>query len=233
MAAFYAGASRVKLEPPVGIAMAGYGRRTGRSAGIHDGLAAQAVVIADGSSKGAIVTVDVLALGIRICDSIANKVAAASGIPAEAVMVCYPYPFRPDVQYFCDPVSRCRIDGDRRSRFGVGTRAAGPDRSGGYRGRLRDAAGRDSRGLRSLWTWNQPPPDARGRVDSARAQLRGRGRPRTESARYPRSGWRRESDRVSAQLCLPRRRAVRRQSSLLARLARFRDGCDRRIRRTR
>ena len=31
-------AARRKLEPPVGIAMAGYGRRAGRSTGVHDDL---------------------------------------------------------------------------------------------------------------------------------------------------------------------------------------------------
>ncbi|MGO9606003.1 MAG: neutral/alkaline non-lysosomal ceramidase N-terminal domain-containing protein [Candidatus Binataceae bacterium] len=84
----YAGAARVKLDPPVGLAMAGYGRRVGRSAGIRDDLAAQAIVFSDGTHRAAIATVDVLALGIRICDAIAAEVAAATGIPAEAVMIC-------------------------------------------------------------------------------------------------------------------------------------------------
>lgn len=68
--------------------MAGYGRRTGRSEGIHDDLAAQAIVVSDGINKAAIVSVDVLALGIRICDSIAAQIAAETDIPADAVMVC-------------------------------------------------------------------------------------------------------------------------------------------------
>jgi hypothetical protein len=85
---FQAGAARVKLDPPVGIAMAGYGRRVGRSAGTHDSLAAQAIVLSDGERKAAIISVDVLALGIRICDSIAARVASETDIPADAVMVC-------------------------------------------------------------------------------------------------------------------------------------------------
>jgi neutral ceramidase len=78
----------VKLDPPVGIAMAGYRRRTGHSTGIHDDLSASALVISDGTRKAAIVSVEVLALGIRICDSIAEQVAAHTDIPPEAVMVC-------------------------------------------------------------------------------------------------------------------------------------------------
>jgi len=84
----YAGAARVKLEPPVGIAMAGYARRVGRSTGIHDNLAVQAIVLSDGERKAVIVSVDVLALGIRICDSIAERIESRTDIPADAVMVC-------------------------------------------------------------------------------------------------------------------------------------------------
>ena len=68
--------------------MAGYGRRTGHSTGIHDDLTAGALVVSDGTRKAAIVSVEVLALGIRICDSIAEQVAAHTDIPPEAVMVC-------------------------------------------------------------------------------------------------------------------------------------------------
>ena len=68
--------------------MAGYGRRTGSSTGIHDDLTAGALVVSDGIRKAAIVSVELLALGIRICDSIAEQVAAHTDIPPEAVMVC-------------------------------------------------------------------------------------------------------------------------------------------------
>ena len=68
--------------------MAGYGRRVGRSAGVHDDLAAQAIVFSDGTHKAAIVSVDVLALGLRICDSIGALVAAETDIAADAIMVC-------------------------------------------------------------------------------------------------------------------------------------------------
>ena len=45
-------------------------------------------MVSDGTRKAAIVSVEVLALGIRICDSIAEQVAAHTDIPPEAVMVC-------------------------------------------------------------------------------------------------------------------------------------------------
>ena len=88
MAQLLAGAARIKLEPPLGLAMAGYGNRVGRAAGVHDALAAQALVLADGASKVAIVGVDVLALGQRIADDVRKLVAAKSDIDADAIMIC-------------------------------------------------------------------------------------------------------------------------------------------------
>ncbi len=56
-----AGAARIKLDPPLDLAMAGYGNRAGRATGVHDDLAAQALVLSDGTSKVALAGVDVLA----------------------------------------------------------------------------------------------------------------------------------------------------------------------------
>ncbi len=88
MSPFYAGAAHVKLDPPVGLAMLGYGNRVGVSAGVHDDLAAQALVLSDGANKVAIAGVDLLAIGIRIADDIRERVAARTGIPADSILVC-------------------------------------------------------------------------------------------------------------------------------------------------
>jgi neutral ceramidase len=84
----YAGAARVKLDPPVGLAMLGYGNRVGRNAGIHDDLAAQALVLNDGAKKVAIVGVDLLALGTRIADDVRARVAARTDISPDSILVC-------------------------------------------------------------------------------------------------------------------------------------------------
>ncbi|HZC45134.1 MAG TPA: neutral/alkaline non-lysosomal ceramidase N-terminal domain-containing protein, partial [Candidatus Acidoferrum sp.] len=81
-------AARVMLDPPAGLAMLGYGRRVGRNAGVHDDLAAQALVLSDGANKVAIVGVDLLALGVRIADDIRARAAASTGIPAYSILVC-------------------------------------------------------------------------------------------------------------------------------------------------
>jgi neutral ceramidase len=88
MSPLYAGAARVKLDPPAGLAMLGYGNRVGRNAGVHDDLAAQALVLSDGANKVAIVGVDLLAIGIRIADDIRQRVAASTDISADSIMVC-------------------------------------------------------------------------------------------------------------------------------------------------
>jgi neutral ceramidase len=88
MSALSAGAARIKLDPPVGLAMIGYGNRVGRNAGVHDDLAAQALVLSDGKNKAAIVGIDVLAIGNRIADDIRERVAAKTDIPADSVLVC-------------------------------------------------------------------------------------------------------------------------------------------------
>src|SRR5713226_6526197 len=88
MGQLLAGSATVKLDPPLGLAMAGYGNRAGRATGVHDALAAQAIVLSDGTSKVALAGVDVLAIGQRIADDIRERVAARSDVPADAIMVC-------------------------------------------------------------------------------------------------------------------------------------------------
>ena len=88
MGQLLAGAARIKLDPLLGLAMAGYGNRVGRAIGVHDDLAAQALVMSDGTNKIAIAGVDVLALGQRIADDIRERVAAKSDLSADAIMVC-------------------------------------------------------------------------------------------------------------------------------------------------
>jgi neutral ceramidase len=88
MSPLYAGAARVKLDPPAGLAMLGYGNRVGRNTGVHDDLAAQALVLSDGANKVAIAGVDVLAIGARIADDIRERVAATAGIPADSILIC-------------------------------------------------------------------------------------------------------------------------------------------------
>src|SRR5271156_5851399 len=88
MSLLRAGAARVKLDPPGGLAMLGYGGRVGPNNGVHDDLAAQALVLDDGISKIAIAGVDLLAIGARIADDIRERVAAKTNISADSILIC-------------------------------------------------------------------------------------------------------------------------------------------------
>ena len=88
MSPLFAGAARVKLDPPVGLAMLGYGSRIGHNAGVHDDLAAQALVLSDGANRVAIAGVDVLAIGIRIADDIRERVAAETDVRPDSILIC-------------------------------------------------------------------------------------------------------------------------------------------------
>ncbi len=88
MSLLHAGAARVKLDPPAGLAMLGYGNRVGRNIGVHDDLAAQALVLDDGANKIAIVGVDLLALGVRIADDIRERAAKSTDIAADSILIC-------------------------------------------------------------------------------------------------------------------------------------------------
>jgi hypothetical protein len=58
----------VNLDPPVGIAMAGYSERTHGCTGIHDSIEAVAIALDDGTEKAALVSCDIIGIdgeGVR------------------------------------------------------------------------------------------------------------------------------------------------------------------------
>ena len=102
------------LEPPLGIAMAGYARRTGRATDVHDDLAAQAVVVANGATKVAIVSVDVLGIGARVADQIRETIAARTDISADAIMICATHTHSaPLFNIFATPSAAAKAGDDR------------------------------------------------------------------------------------------------------------------------
>jgi neutral ceramidase len=87
MGQLQAGTARSRLQPPVGLSMIGYGSRVGRAAGVHDDLAAQALVLGDGARKVALCGVDLLAIGARVADEIRARVAEQSDLDAGAILI--------------------------------------------------------------------------------------------------------------------------------------------------
>ena len=90
-----AGVARVVITPPVSIHLTGYAGRP-PSTGIHDDLTATALVLTERDAQGqdapadrvAVLALDVLYLpGGRLLRKIKDRITAASGIPAERIII--------------------------------------------------------------------------------------------------------------------------------------------------
>ncbi len=82
-----AGAARAEITPRTGLSMIGYGRREGVSTGVHDPLHVRALVMSDGDTHWALAVCDLLCFAEELCLPIAERVAAATDIPAAHVWV--------------------------------------------------------------------------------------------------------------------------------------------------
>jgi len=88
MASLLAGAASVDITPPVGVLMDGYGNRTKPSEGVHDPLAARAVVLDYGpSGRCAIVSCDLLGIHPEVTAEVRRRAFEIAGIPAEGLML--------------------------------------------------------------------------------------------------------------------------------------------------
>jgi neutral ceramidase len=87
MAELRAGAAAVCVTPPVGVDLAGYSGRQSGSLGVHDDLRAKALVLDDGNTTLAMLTVDLLQLDAAAVQQVRAKVAEQTGIAAENVLV--------------------------------------------------------------------------------------------------------------------------------------------------
>jgi hypothetical protein len=87
MAELRAGATAVCVTPPVGVDLAGYSGRVSGSVGVHDDLYGKALVVDDGHTTLALLTVDLIQLDDAAVRQIRAKVAEQTDIPAEHVMV--------------------------------------------------------------------------------------------------------------------------------------------------
>lgn len=83
-----AGVATVEFTPSAGVAMSGFGARTGPSTGAHDALSARAVAVSSGSAAGSIVVVaDLVALTVGQVDRLRLDIARRTGLPEDAVVV--------------------------------------------------------------------------------------------------------------------------------------------------
>lgn len=82
-----AGVAQIEITPPVGIALSGYIARRGPALGVHDPLYAKALVLDNGTTQVALVTVDVLGVQRSLVTTVRAAIAAQTGIPAANVLI--------------------------------------------------------------------------------------------------------------------------------------------------
>lgn len=82
----HAGAAMVKITPPVGISMAGYYHKRGASA-VHDDLYARAIVLSEGETKVALVSLDLISTRRSFVKKARALIQETLGIPAAHVMI--------------------------------------------------------------------------------------------------------------------------------------------------
>jgi len=81
------GTARANITPYVGILLTGFGNRREGTEGIHDDLYARAVVLDDGNTRAAIVSCDLLGLGVRSIAAIRERAREMCGIAPEHMMI--------------------------------------------------------------------------------------------------------------------------------------------------
>ncbi|MEO8269523.1 MAG: neutral/alkaline non-lysosomal ceramidase N-terminal domain-containing protein [Aureliella sp.] len=80
------GTAAVDITPRLGTPMAGYYSPRGAD-GVHDPLMAKAMVLDDGTTRVALVSLDLIKTTAKFVNEARQRIASESGIPAEAVMI--------------------------------------------------------------------------------------------------------------------------------------------------
>ncbi len=85
MSPLRAGVSRQKVSPLAGIYLMGYGNRIQGNIGVHDELYVSTLVLDDGNTRAALLTVDHTFIHPRVVDPVKARLR---NIPPDAVFVC-------------------------------------------------------------------------------------------------------------------------------------------------
>jgi len=88
------------ITPPLGSQMAGFAARSGVAQGVHDDLHARALVVDDGTTIVALISVDIIGIDRSLADRVREEICVQTGIPAAHVVIsaththCGPATFR-------------------------------------------------------------------------------------------------------------------------------------------
>jgi len=84
---FKAGFSKQSISPSIGAPLAGFAARQGVCEGIHDELFSRALVLENGGSSAAIVSLDVLAVSAEFVEQVRGRIERRTGIKKAAIMI--------------------------------------------------------------------------------------------------------------------------------------------------
>jgi hypothetical protein len=96
----HAGVARSLITPPKGVYQIGYGDRTKGNVGVHDELTATALVLDDGSTRLAVVALDMLTINEFIVDRVRARLAETE------VLLCYSHTHSGPIAYADEKSSR-------------------------------------------------------------------------------------------------------------------------------
>lgn len=82
-----AGTAKTVITPPIGYRMGQWGLRQGRSTGVHRDLYSRALVLDDGETRLAIVSMEVCGIPAETMREIQRQVSGLTGIPAESLLI--------------------------------------------------------------------------------------------------------------------------------------------------
>ena len=82
-----AGIASEIITPEVGCQLAGFDARKGVATGVHDDLFARALVLDDGNTTAALVSVDVLGVSRPFADKVRSSIEQRTGIPARHIVI--------------------------------------------------------------------------------------------------------------------------------------------------
>lgn len=82
-----AGVAQIDITPPIGTDLTGYIARGGPATGVHDPVYAKALVLDNGETQVALLTVDVLGLHLPFVTSVRTAIETQCGIPAAHILI--------------------------------------------------------------------------------------------------------------------------------------------------
>lgn len=87
--ALRAGAARIDITPAAdaGLPMGGYPNRVGNATGVRDALNVRAIVVDDGSTQAALVTMELISMSVPLWERITARIQQETGIPAGNVLM--------------------------------------------------------------------------------------------------------------------------------------------------